>query len=121
MSSNGWVGFDLDGCLAHYGGWKPLVSNNQARRQGLIGAPIPPMVVHVQTLLARGIECRIFTARVSDGDPETVAAIEAWCLEHIGQKLPVTNVKDQQMRCLVDDRAVAVEKNTGRILGGELP
>ena len=43
--------------------------------------------------------------------------IEAWCLKHIGQIIPVTNVKDYGMEELWDDRAVQVEANTGRVLG----
>lgn len=111
MSTSGWVGVDLDGTLAHYGKWAG----------GLIGAPIPAMVARVKSMLDRGIDVRIFTARVSDGDPATVRAVELWCAEHIGRVLPVTNVKDFAMVALYDDRAVAVQKNTGVVLGGEEP
>jgi hypothetical protein len=83
------------------------------------------MVAKVKELLARDIEVRVFTARVSDPDHREVAkvtlAIEEWCLQHIGQKLKVTCKKDYAMWCLYDDRCVAVEKNTGRVLGGEEP
>lgn len=116
MSTSGWVGFDLDGTLAEYGGFKG---------HAFIGPPIPLMVDRLKALLARGIECRIFTARVSDPDrreqAKVVEQIEAWCLEHVGQKLKVTNVKDYSMWLLYDDRAIAVEKNTGRIKGWEEP
>lgn len=118
MSTSGWVGVDLDGTIAQYGGWKPLVSNNQARKLGLIGPPVPAMLERVKGWLTQGIEVRIFTARVCDGDPETVKQIEEWCLEHVGRRLKVTNVKDYSMVALYDDRAVAVEQNTGRVLGG---
>lgn len=112
MSTSGWVGVDLDGTLAEYGGWKGA---------GSIGLPIAPMVARVKQMLDRGIDVRIFTARVSDGDPVTVLTIRDWCRQHIGRALPVTNVKDYAMVALYDDRAVAVEKNTGRVLGGEEP
>jgi hypothetical protein len=111
MSTSGWVGVDLDGTLAYYGKWAG----------GLIGAPVPLMVDRVKAMLRRGIEVRIFTARVADGDPKTIEAIERWCAEHIGRVLPVTNVKDFSMVALFDDRAIAVQKNTGVVLGGELP
>lgn len=115
MTTHGWVGVDLDGTLAHYDKWD----------DGRIGAPIPAMVERVKSMLSRGIEVRVFTARVSDPDRRTrarvVESIEAWCAEHIGQVLTVTNVKDFSMVALFDDRAVAVEKNTGVILGGKLP
>ena len=49
---------------------------------------------------------------------EIEKAIADWCLEHIGQALPVTCIKDFEMIELWDDRAVAVETNTGKVLGG---
>lgn len=111
--SNGWVGFDLDATLAEYSGW-----NGPDK----IGEPIAPMVARVKSLLAAGVEVRIFTARVcSSQAPEdrqaAHAAIRAWCLRHFGHYLTVTSEKDFGMWCLFDDRAVAVEKNTGRVLG----
>lgn len=109
MKQRGWIGFDLDGTLARYDHWD----------EGRIGPPIPSMVERVRAYRARGYEVRIVTART--GDPANIPAIQLWCAEHIGEVLPVTNMKDFQMICLFDDRAVAVEKNTGRILGGELP
>lgn len=44
------------------------------------------------------------------------AIIRSWCLEHIGQELLITNVKDFGMYELWDDRAVTVEPNTGRVI-----
>ena len=38
-----------------------------------------------------------------------------WCEDHIGQKLPVTNLKDYGLIELWDDRAVRVVKNRGII------
>jgi hypothetical protein len=114
---SGWVGVDLDGTLAFYqtGHFDPAV----------VGAPIPKMVERVKAWLADGVEVRIFTARVStDGSPQrdteaatSRAAIEAWCLEHLGAVLPVTNLKDYAMIELYDDRAVQVAQNTGEIVG----
>ena len=113
---NGWVGFDLDGTIAHYDGWKG---------GGHIGEPIPSMIALIRSLIGSGQEVRIFTARVySDGtksrDNEAEAAlrtIQDWCFEHIGTILPVTCVKDFAMIKLYDDRAVQVELNTGRLIG----
>jgi hypothetical protein len=106
MSSNGWIGVDLDGTLAHYDGWKGW---HDAR----IGAPIKPMVERVISWLREGKTVKIFTARISDGKEETIKNIENWCVEHIGFKLEVTNVKDFMMVELWDDRAVQVVPNTG--------
>jgi hypothetical protein len=121
----GWIGVDLDGTLAKYDHW---------RGPHHIGEPIAPMVQRVQHWLSEGRDVRIFTARVDGGD---VAAeeghpdagimheveqvkhyIEAWCVEHIGQKLPITNRKDYGMIELWDDRAIQVEFNTGRRMDG---
>ena len=103
MSSNGWIGVDLDGTLAHYDGWN----------DGRIGAPIKPMVERVTSWLREGKTVKIFTARGSNGKEETIKNIENWCVEHIGFKLEVTNVKDFMMVELWDDRAVQVVPNTG--------
>lgn len=114
MSTNGWIGVDLDGTLAHYDGWKGELH---------IGAPIAPMVERVKQWLAEGREVRVFTARVASQDitgnlaraptEEIRSAISLWCLKHIGTYLPVTNVKDFRMVELWDDRAVRVRTNTG--------
>lgn len=105
MEDNAWVGFDLDGTIAVYDGWHGIEH---------IGAPIVPMVNYIKYYLACGIKVRIFTARCQEG-PKAVEAITKWCLEHIGVALPVTDKKDFDMVALFDDRAVAVEKNTGRV------
>jgi hypothetical protein len=110
MSGGGWIGVDLDGTLAKYDRWRGAEH---------IGDPIPLMVARVQDWIAKGREVRIFTARMGDQATADVSrpAIEAWCREHIGRALPVTNVKDMAMAELWDDRAVQVEPNTGIILG----
>lgn len=125
----GWIGVDLDGTLAVYTKWEGPTK---------IGAPIPPMVDRVKRWLAEGRDVRIFTARVSyptideakmsdeqveaavsrkhDADLARVS-IELWCKDHIGQVLPVTNIKDYDMLELWDDRAVQVIPNTGNPMG----
>lgn len=116
----GWIGVDLDGTLAYYDGWKGTEH---------IGAPIQPMVARVKRWLAEGRDVRIFTARIyggnvalKQGNPDGEAVrdvaevrgyIEAWCLEHLGQALPVQNVKDYAMAELWDDRAYRVVLNEG--------
>lgn len=125
MSYGGWVGVDLDGTLARvdYG----------MSYDGTIGPPVPAMLERVKRWLSEGVEVRIVTARVAEpiqrwdgyehpdyaaGVAEQRALIDAWCLQHVGQVLPVTAQKDYAMIELWDDRAVAVEHNTGRVLGG---
>lgn len=121
---SGWIGVDLDGTLAEYHGWEGAEQ---------IGKPVPAMVERVKNWLEEGREVRIFTARVDGGETALALgnplgadfrdiakvreAIERWCLEHIGQVLPITNVKDYGMVTLFDDRCIQVEPNTGRIIG----
>ncbi len=106
---SGWIGVDLDGTLAEYHGW---------RGAGHIGSAIRPMVERVRTMLAAGKEVRIMTARVSSNDQEAEdarMAIRVFCVTQFGRPLPVTCIKDYHMVELWDDRAVSVEKNTGRV------
>jgi len=108
----GWIGVDLDHTLAHY----------EAGDAGLgkIGKPIPRMLRRVKKWLKDGYEVRILTARMNrilGWDHERQRQlIGDWCEEHIGQRLQVTNEKDFNMICLYDDRAVAVEPDTGKLL-----
>lgn len=116
MSDHGWIGVDLDGTLALYPHSFPA-----------IGPPIPAMVDRVRAWLNDGQDIRIFTARVgirpelssehgnADADfaARQMGLIEAWCLEHLDQILPVTAQKDFHMIALWDDRCVQVVPNTG--------
>lgn len=121
MTESGWIGVDLDGTLAEYHGWN-----------GGIGKPVPLMVKRVKRWLSAGLDVRIFTARVSplggksfesgrEADDEfceeQTCLIEDWCLEHLGQVIPVTYQKDFRMAQLWDDRVICVQFNTGKILG----
>lgn len=106
---SGWIGVDLDGTLAHYEGWKGIEH---------IGDPIPMMLERVKQWLSEGKDVRIFTARVANGDM-AVRYIWAWSVVHLGQILPVTNVKDMNMIELWDDRAVQVIPNTGERADGK--
>lgn len=122
---SGWIGVDLDGTLAEYHGWVGPTE---------IGAPIPAMIDRVKEWRRKYTDVRIFTARCyplnfvpksysADWTPvgyeQTIAktaveAIRAWCLEHIGECLPITCVKDYAMFQLWDDRCIQIEQNTGR-------
>jgi hypothetical protein len=109
-----WIGVDFDSTLVVGDSWggfdKPRT-------------PVPAMVARVKSWLQEGKRVKIFTARVShDGSEASRAiahqarvAIEVWCLQHIGQWLEVTNVKDFGMVQLWDDRAVRVIPNTGQL------
>lgn len=123
--TKGWIGVDLDATLAHYDGWKGADH---------IGAPVERMVERVKQWRSEGIEVRIFTARVfplgliqpnddlslfcgaNDREAEANYAaiyILQWCETHLGERLPITCVKDYAMVDLWDDRAHRVVANTG--------
>ncbi len=107
MKTKSWIGVDFDGTLARYDGWKGV---------GVIGEPIPLMVERVKKWIDEGKQVKIFTARVAKNEIHRNVerkAIEKW-LENAGiKKLEVTSEKDHGMTELWDDRAVAVERNTG--------
>jgi len=52
---NGWIGVDLDGCLARYEGWKGIEH---------IGEPVPAMLDRVHAWIDEGKIVKIFTARI---------------------------------------------------------
>ena len=103
-----WIGFDLDGVVAVYDGWKGVDH---------IGEPVPKIIALIKTYLAAGKKVKIFTARVAGDDADRAReVIEAYCHQHIGQVLEVTNEKDQGMKYYFDDRAKQVIPNTGIIV-----
>lgn len=104
----GYVAFDWDGTIQKLGADEPT-----------------PLVPYVKWLLDEGVEVRIITARVNS--KETAQHIRAHtdhirerCLRWLGRELPVSAEKDYDMLVLYDDRTVAVEPNTGLILGGQV-
>jgi len=103
----GWYGVDLDGTLAEYSGYKHE-----------IGEPVPRMVYRVKRWLSEGKEVRILTARGTQGEKkyQSLCGIYAWCREHIGQALEVTDRKDPEMIRLYDDRVRQVEEGTGELV-----
>lgn len=112
-----WTGFDLDGTLAKYDGWKGLSH---------IGEPVEKMVELIKRLHAENKAVKIMTARVAprdDGDAATPvlarAYIARWCRDNLGFVPPITHEKDSLMETLYDDRVKAVEQNTGKVLNKE--
>ncbi len=111
--TSGWIGFDLDGTLAHY-------DRDEFNAHGghWIGDPMDNIVALVRGYKSMGYEVRIVTARVSgldgDADKRTQAGlIRAWCDEH---KIPcdgITATKDYRMLMLYDDRCAEVFTNSG--------
>ncbi len=123
----GWIGFDLDGTLAHYDGWTS---------PSHIGEPIEPILQRLKFHLNEGSVVRIFTARCyplmyipvsysPNWTPcsyeesiakEAIEAIREWCKKHVGEYLEITCVKDYHMYKLYDDRCVQVVTNSGSTL-----
>ena len=113
-SEEKWVGFDLDGTLAKYDGWKGIEN---------IGDPVPAMVLMARLLHSMGKKVKILTARVApredgDGGDKARKYVERWCEKNLGFVPEITHLKDASMAALFDDRAIAVEQNTGKVLGG---
>lgn len=99
-----WVGVDFDGTLATY---------DYYRGDEHTGDPVEPMVKLVRKLLHEGVDVRLFTAR------KPHPALRKWMKEHLGVILPITNVKDPGMIAMYDDRAINVQRNTGKLSGAE--
>ena len=104
-----WTGFDLDGTLAEYDGWKGIDH---------IGKPIKPMCDLMKKIREEGTKVKILTARVAprkDGSNAEDARkhIETWCEKNLGFVPEITHEKDSCMDVLYDDRAVQVIPNKG--------
>jgi hypothetical protein len=96
----GWIGVDFDGTLATY---------TEFKGEGHTGEPIEPMVRKVRVWLREGRDVRLFTARKPHPN------LRKWMKEHLGEVLKITNIKDRFMVAFYDDRAVSVERNTGKV------
>lgn len=113
-SEEEWIGFDLDGTLAKYDGWKGIAH---------IGDPVPRMTLIARLLHHLGKKIKILTARVAprtgrDDSEKAREYVQKWCEKNLGFSPEITYVKDASMVALFDDRAVAVEPNSGKVLGG---
>lgn len=104
------IAVDLDGTLAHH---DPKAQYKASE----IGEPIKPMLDRVKRWIEEGHEVVIFTARV--GEEGAYPHIQEWLRKHGIAGLTITNKKRGDMREFWDDRAVAVERNTGKVLGGK--
>jgi hypothetical protein len=103
------IAVDLDGTLAH---WDPKDEYDPTK----IGKPIKPMVERVKRWIAQGHKVIIFTARA--GESGSFPHIHAWLRAQGIPDLQVTNKKGKEIGEIWDDRAIAVERNTGKVLGG---
>ena len=113
----GWVGFDLDGTIAQYTGYKGWQH---------IGEPIPSMINFIKKLRSMGIPCKILTSRAAaesravDGltFEQVEQVVQDWTEKYIGERLPVVSEKGCSMIVLFDDSVVQINKNTGCATAG---
>lgn len=129
VEGNGWYGFDLDGTLAKYDGWKGIDH---------IGEPVEPMVDRIKKMHNEGKVVKILTARIAphkleDGtvgesyitipDGEGGANrnyahqfINDWCHFNLGFIPEIVYQKDHLMLELYDDRVKQVVPNEGLLV-----
>ena len=137
VEGKGWYGFDLDGTLAKYDGWKGIEH---------IGAPVAPMVKLIRQMHDEGKVVKIMTARVApkekpevkpnpylenhwviespDDMPWAVHAeawtprefIQDWCYRFLGFVPDIVYQKDHLMIELYDDRVKQVVPNEGWLI-----
>ena len=132
-TGKGWYGFDLDGTLAKYDGWKGIDH---------IGEPVRPMVELIKRMHDEGKVVKIMTARVAPKEkPETkpnpyregnwciespdfqtwalkgewtpLEFIQEWCYRILGFIPEIVYQKDHLMLELYDDRVKQVVPNEG--------
>ena len=133
-AGQGWYGFDLDGTLAKYDGWRGIDH---------IGEPVKPMVDLIKRMHDEGKVVKIMTARVApkvqpeikpnpylenhwviespDDMPWAVHAeawtprefIQDWCYKFLGFVPDIVYQKDHLMLELYDDRVKQVVPNEG--------
>lgn len=105
---------DLDGSLAEYDFDNPDHEN--------VGKPIEESVKRVKEALAKGEEVWVFTARISASDDSFEQGVQAaqafvtvaeWVKKHIGQDLPITNIKNRRWKEMLDDRGRELIPNLG--------
>ncbi len=136
VEGEGWYGFDLDGTLAKYDGWKGIDH---------IGEPVKPMVELIRRMHDEGKVVKIMTARVAPKKkpetrpnpyyghvPDYIRAnaseckrlygyeqwpakmfIVDWCFRNLGFAPEIVYQKDHLMLELYDDRVKQVVPNEG--------
>lgn len=126
VTGKGWYGFDLDGTLAKYDGWRGIDH---------IGEPVKPMVELIKRMHDEGKVVKIMTARIAphkledgtvgeayitvpDGEkgaPRNYAHqfINDWCHFNLGFVPEIVYQKDHLMLELYDDRVKQVVPNEG--------
>lgn len=99
------IAVDLDGTLAKHSPGK--------FDRSVIGDPVPRMLSRVKRWLKDGEEVKIFTARAAD--PKNIPPVRKWLKAHGLSGCAITNEKTPDIEELWDDRAVGVERDTGKV------
>lgn len=129
VEGKGWYGFDLDGTIAKYDGWKGIDH---------IGEPVEPMVDLIKKMHDEGKVVKILTARIAphkledgtigesyitipDGEGGTERNyahqfINDWCHFNLGFIPEIVYQKDHLMLELYDDRVKQVVPNEGLLV-----
>lgn len=102
-----WIGIDFDGTLSQD------IGEYDAHGFAKPGPPVPLMLERVKRWIAEKRNVKLLSARAADA--ANVQIVQDWLHEHGLPSLPVTRVKDSKMIALYDDRAITVERNTGRL------
>lgn len=100
------IAVDLDGTLAEHSPGK--------FDRNVIGDPVPKMLARVKRWLKEGEAVSIFTARAAD--PKNIPPVRRWLKEHGLSGCDVTNEKTPDMERFYDDRAVSIQRDTGKII-----
>lgn len=102
----GWIGVDFDGTLVEHNFGEDF------------GAPISRMVDRVRLLIGWNVEVRIFTARCNSMNPQFsyfISNIGTWMKDNLGKEIEYTCAKDHELALILDDIAIPVQRNEGRI------
>ena len=132
-----WIGVDLDGTLAGWGDPHPTdvltigppIAPMVARVKQMLAEGREVRIFTARVGPATKAECHAalcergypahpeYDPVVHDPEHFFLAdqrrLIEAWCVEHLGQVLPITATKDFHMVALYDDRCLQVVSNQG--------
>lgn len=106
------IALDLDGTLAEYNGWVNIDN---------IGPPIPKMWdLFIKWTSDPNVSVSIFTARAGTSGADE--AIRNWLIRHgldntTSEDIDITNVKHKCFTEYWDDRAIAVQRNSGEFKG----
>lgn len=81
-----------------------------------IGEPIMPMIDRINKWIKQGHNITIFTARAENMNISEKLDIEMFCVKYFGRVLPITAIKHHECDLYIDDKAIRVERNTGKLL-----